>query len=330
MKRVNLFYIAMIVISLALIYLFLPERETEVSFFGFAENQETEINYNYAVMVEDILVSPGQEIEQGTPLIKLMRMRSNESLVDEPYKIATLRREMEVWKQKKESDLMDLQLKYEEDIAEMAYKIEKVEQEIVRDRKLKKQFYANGESNPALLAQKERLQAEKTLLKEEYRQKKTALENEKKSGLQPFQSEIAELEAKQLFEESHKEVSILVKAPLSGLIGNINCREGEHIPAFKTLMTFYEPHSSLVKGYIHEESIMEIGDSARFEVSSLLQEDMKYTGKLVGMGSRIVEIPTRLRKFEQIKSYGREITIEIPIDNNFIQKEKVGVKLINE
>jgi hypothetical protein len=95
-------------------------------------------------------------------------------------------------------------------------------------------------------------------------------------------------------------------------------------------MTIYEPHSALVKGYVHEESILEIGQNAGFEVSSLLKPELQYKGTLIGMGSRIVEIPTRLRKFPQIKTYGREITIQIPADNIFLQKEKVSVKLVQE
>lgn len=330
MKRVNLFYLALVVITVGLVWLFLPKNENEVAFYGFAENLETEINYNYPVLVEEILVTSGQEIDKDSPLIRLNRMSSKESLVEEPYKIITLRKEMEVWKQKKESEITDLQLKFEEDQSAIEFKISKLNQEIERTKNIKAQFYGKGEASPEQSAEIDRLESEQVRLVSEFEQKKEALEKEKQAGLNPFRSEILELEAQQSFDEAHKEQSILVKAPHSGLIGNINCREGEHIPSFKTLMTFYEPHSSLVRGYIHEESILEIGEEATFEVSSLLQDEITYTGKLVGMGSRIVEIPTRLRKFPQIKTYGREITIEIPIDNTFLQKEKVGVKLVGD
>ena len=47
----------------------------------------------------------------------------------------------------------------------------------------------------------------------------------------------------------------------------------------------------------------------------------------MGMGSRIIEIPDRLRKNPTFKTYGREIQVEIPSDNQFLQKEKVILKL---
>ena len=55
-----------------------------------------------------------------------------------------------------------------------------------------------------------------------------------------------------------------------------------------------------------------------------------YTGKVIGLGSRIVEIPSRLRKIEAIKAYGREVLIEISKENCFLQNEKVSIKFIPE
>jgi hypothetical protein len=50
---------------------------------------------------------------------------------------------------------------------------------------------------------------------------------------------------------------------------------------------------------------------------------------VIGMGHRIVEIPERLRKIPEIKTYGREVLIQIPSDNKFLQKEKVVLTFIH-
>ena len=55
-----------------------------------------------------------------------------------------------------------------------------------------------------------------------------------------------------------------------------------------------------------------------------------YTGKVVGLGSRIVEIPARMRKVPEFKTYGREVIIRLPAKSNFLQNEKLvltGIKI---
>ena len=49
---------------------------------------------------------------------------------------------------------------------------------------------------------------------------------------------------------------------------------------------------------------------------------------ITGLGSRIVEIPDRLRKNPDLKTYGREVLISIPPTNFFLQKEKVILNLL--
>jgi hypothetical protein len=46
-------------------------------------------------------------------------------------------------------------------------------------------------------------------------------------------------------------------------------------------------------------------------------------GVISGLGHRIIEIPERLRKIPELRTYGREVLIEIPNNNHFLQKEKV-------
>jgi len=92
------------------------------------------------------------------------------------------------------------------------------------------------------------------------------------------------------------------------------------------LLTFYKPHSNIVRGYVHEDQTAVVGIGDVLEVYSLKREDAVYSGKVIGLGSRIVEIPTRLRKLPDFKTYGREVVVEISTDNVFLQKEKVGIR----
>jgi len=85
-----------------------------------------------------------------------------------------------------------------------------------------------------------------------------------------------------------------------------------------------------VTGFVHEDVTVAVAIGDVFQVSSLTEPLVTYEGVVTGLGSRIVEIPTRLRKLVSVKSYGREINISISPENNFLQKEKVSLRYIDK
>ena len=331
MKRINLFYISTISLGLLLVFLLRPLSKEEISFFGFAENFETEINYNYSVVVEKILVKPGQAVSKGDTLLKLYRKKSRENLQDQEYKIAELRAEEALWAEKKQSQIADLELERSRELDKINAEIDELRAELnYRNSLINKLQSVKVDSNlykplemelKSLLAQKDHEQLS-------YEQRINSLKAELKKGLYPYQSRIAFLKAEQDFEASQQLLEIAVLAPTDGLIGNIFCKEEEHIPSFKTLLTFYEPHSGIVHGYVHEDLILKVNVGDHFLVSSIKDPSLQYEGKVVGLGSRIVEIPARLRKMPDFKTYGREVLVEISLDNKFLQKEKVGLRFV--
>lgn len=117
--------------------------------------------------------------------------------------------------------------------------------------------------------------------------------------------------------------NMIITAPYDGLVGNIHGRIGEHQSSFSTLVTFYEQHPTLVKGYVHESLLLQVGLHDSLDVVSIVRPELFCKGQVVALGTRVVEIPERLRKMPEIKTYGREILVSIPRKNDFLQKEKV-------
>ncbi len=109
------------------------------------------------------------------------------------------------------------------------------------------------------------------------------------------------------------------------MIGNVHVKAGEYLPSFKPLITLYEPNPSQVIAYVHESLLVKVNVGDKFIVQSMQDENNKFEGQVVGLGSRIVEIPERLRKMPDLKTYGREVVIKIPVDNSLLQKEKVKI-----
>ncbi|MGB0930853.1 MAG: HlyD family secretion protein [Chitinophagales bacterium] len=332
--RINLFYIAVLGVGAALFSLLKPSQETSVSFFGFAESNETEINYNYPVVVEQILVTPGQEVKQGDTLLQLTRRKSKETMDDQSFQMDELRAEDKVWRQKKESEIAELQLTKESKLSEINGEIKRVEKELIFKKSLSEglQTIPSTESKfkPLEIELKE-LIAEKARLTQNYDLRLKGLKEELRIGNSPYHERIKRLTAELAFEESQKIQPIVVTAPSDGLIGTISCKEAEHISSYTTLLSFYEPHSGIIKGYVHENMTLQVQIGDEFRVSSLKDETIHYKGKVIGLGSRIVEIPMRLRKIPDFKTYGREVLVEITKENDFLQKEKVrlGRELYN-
>lgn len=111
------------------------------------------------------------------------------------------------------------------------------------------------------------------------------------------------------------------------MIGTIHCKEDEKIASFTPLVTFYEESPTLVIGYIHEDLLLKVKLQDIITVFSTSRPDIQNTGIIKTLGSRIVEIPPRIRKIKELKTFGREVIIEIPPDNPFLQKEKVTLTL---
>ena len=333
--RINLFYIAVLAIGVALFVSLKPTETPRVSFYGFAESNETEINYNYPVVVEQILVTPGQEVKKGDTLLQLTRRKSKETLDDQTYQMDELRAEEKIWRQKKESELSELQLEKTNKISEVNGEIKQVEKELIFKKSLSEglQSLPSNDANTTFKPLEEELKeliAERERLSRYYDLQLKGLKEALRIGDSPYRERIKRLSAELDFEESQKIQPIAVVAPANGLIGTVSCKEAEHISSYATLLSFYEPHSGIIKGFVHEDLTLEVAIGDEFIVSSLKDETIEYQGKVIGLGSRIVEIPTRLRKMPDIKTYGREVLVEITKDNDFLQKEKVSLRRMKQ
>ena len=328
MKTFNLFYAAIVGAIGLLITVLSPDYHKELSFYGFAESRATEINYNYPVVVEKILVKPGQEVKAGEILIELSRRKTKEVLEDQNFRIAELKADEALWKKKVINEISELTINKQNQISEVDAKIEKTAHEITYRKSLVEGLTVITPKETSYKPLEEtlmRYRQKKKDLEQLFDAKIKGLEDELALGQNPYREQIRRYIAEKAFDESQKIQPIVVTAPTDGLVGNISCKEAEHIPSYSTLMTFYEPHSEIIEGYVHEDLTLEVKIGQKFTISSLKDEQIKYQGVVIGLGSRIVEIPARLRKIDVLKAYGREVLIEIPTQNDFLQKEKVSI-----
>ena len=333
MKIINVFALSILLVALALYFLQNYHQKNIISFYGYAENKETEINFNYPVQVRKIHVSPGQLIKKNMDLLDVSRIESKHLVQDQPFKIEKIVAEKKIWRSKLEGQIKLLEDQKQKELDEINRRKEKIK----TDKLINNSLYDELETivKPEHVDTKTKtvltgLNLEYENVVNIYEQR---IENKKKElliGSQPYDSEIQRLTYEQNKKHEQALVDISVKASEDCLIGNVYCKESEHFNSYKTLLSVYEPNPSIIKGFIQENFIMKISLNDSILVKSTKDKNLSYKGKVIGLGSRIVEIPSRLRKRPDIKTYGREVIVSIPKHNRFLQKEKTVLELLQK
>jgi multidrug resistance efflux pump len=327
MKKINIIYLAIIPVLVGVFYINWNYARHTVMFYGFAENKETEINHEFPVQVNKIYVTPGQFVNKGDLLLDVTHSKFDLKMNDLSHEIETMRLQAQERRADLQRSIRQLEAERMTKISEVELNIKKLESEISLNQSLLKDLKSidpkNAPDTPSPSEVKlTNLNQEKELIIQSYDLQIQLLKDELATVSAPREVQMDKLEQEKSYYEGEQE-KLTIRAPRDGLIGNIHCLEGENKPSFSTLITFYERNPTLVKGFVHENLIVhvEIGDI--LEVSSSLHPAHRRQGTVTGLGSRIVEIPERLRKIPELKTYGREVLIAIPPNNPFLQKEKV-------
>ena len=334
MKKFNLIYFVAIMICILLLYSLFFKADNSVTFYGFAENKETEISMDNGIEVEEIFVTVGQKVEKGDSLLNVVSATLPLKISDTEYKIEELETKYNLWKSGLDWKISQYKIELNENTGKIQSQIDQLNAELENNKKLSKTIKSIDSDpntnyeivNPTLIkleALNEALKHTKGIINTQINN----LKSERFADNNPLLSEIRALEVQLTHYQERKKEEVII-APTNGLIGNVHCKEGEKISSFGALISFYEESPTLVLGYIHEELILKIKINDSIGIFSSSRPDIQNKGIVKTLGSRIVEIPPRLRKIKELKTFGREIIIEIPPDNPFLQKEKVILNLV--
>ncbi len=306
----------------------------ELTLFGFAETKETEINLNFPVMVNELNVLSGQSVKEGDILLRAKRLDSNIRFEDQEMKISEINAKKRIWRSEQEGKLKTLESSYLQKVGDIKTQIDALNNKITQQKELYKgldhiednqKVSANHPSMLRIAAYEE----DRKNIENRYQLDRANLQSIIAKGTKDDDETIKRLRAEYKHLQDNKEIAVEIVAPSDGLIGNVHCKEGEHITDYRTLISFYEPNPTLVKAYVHEDYLVKVDIGDQFKISSIKDATQTYTGKVVGLGSRIVEIPPRMRKVPEFKTYGREVVIRLPAQSRFLQNEKLtltGVK----
>lgn len=326
--RFNLIYLLLIIGVLIFVPFARQLNQHPVEFYGIAETEERAINLEYAIVIQTMDVVLGQKVEQGQLLAKLHRT----SL---PIKMNDINYELKELDSKK--GISDLRLNTD---------IEKLQ----GDKRLIETEYKNKIAQLQLeKSNREKiLEGVKTIdLKvshTELDQKISDLQTELQKRVDPLNVEIANLQKdisasrnlvnvriKKLRQEldliQEQEDALHLKAPMSGIIGQLNYQKGENVEAYSNLMKIYGERPNIVTTYVADGQLAQIEMGDTLSIASINAPNYQVEGLVIGLGTRITSLPERLRKIPEIKAWGREVQVRIPSSNNFMQGERVLVKM---
>ncbi|MEO6130492.1 MAG: hypothetical protein ABIQ02_01500 [Saprospiraceae bacterium] len=333
MRRFNLLFIIIPLVFLTLTFIYKSLNRNSASFFGVAENQETEINLEHEATINTIKVSEGQSVTKGTLLMEV-------TWSELEFKMSALNHEITELSSRDRISQAEIKGNLERYKAMRLDKMDEIQGRIrlmESENLMNQQLFAGLKSLPSAEpnASASVYQTKLQNLREELRLsiepldiEISNLEHELRISHIPAQTEIGKLKNEiELYEKKRDHLQLC--APSDGLVGTIHCRVGENIPGFNVLISFYEANPNTVIAYLHESLSTQISIGDSLNVTSTLHPTETYKGKISGLGHRIVEIPERLRKIPEIKTYGREVLIEIPTSNNFLQKEKVVLQRLD-
>lgn len=326
MKKINIIYIAAFAVGFVLWRISSDFNRQSLLFYGFAENKETEINLEHSVEVNKIYVTTGQKVKQGTVLAEVEQPRLPQKQNEASYKIEELKAEQAITASGIKAEIGQLRADKARKIGEIENEIVELKAKVEENKQVLKNIGVEGGSSRKTDIKIAALEEEKRLIAGPYDIEIQELKDKLRGIGQPRSAQIKSLENEMSFYEE-KEGKLSITAPSDGLIGNIHIKEAENVSAFNTLITFYEENPTSVQGFVHESMILQVAVGDTLEVVSSLHRERSCQGIVTGLGSRIVEIPSRLRKMPDLKNYGREVLISIPKNNKFLQKEKVILKI---
>ncbi|MCF8245605.1 MAG: hypothetical protein K9J37_04000 [Saprospiraceae bacterium] len=331
--RFNFLYI---VFFLGIIF-FIPLTKKLVSnpeeFYGIAENQIRSVNLQYPVEIKEINVALGEKLDSGQLLARLYR-------TDLPIKINDINYEIRELQVKRYMDIEQLQAKATQLDAKRAaltitydQKIAQLETEHAAQVKVLASIKTldigsdkNNDTPDIHLQRIESLKKEKALEIKQLDVSLSQVKSETELTQAPIDLRIKKLESElELIKKQEAELDIF--APQSGIVGQLDFMPGEKIEAYTVILKIYGTHPDVVTTYIGDGRLAAIKLGDTLMVGSINQPEYQVPGVVLGLGTRIKELPERLRRIPDLKAWGREVQLQIPLDNAFLQGEKVKVTM---
>lgn len=333
----KIFYTALVCVLAALVVLSVNSKRESTNFYGIADTKEMVINAEFGVEIKNMLITPGQQVFVGDTLVEMRSPEIDLKISEFTHLINEMKTRSKTQANLSKSEMRTLKSEQEARMIEIRSELQQLESQYEINRQLMQKLRSlnssdtgvmnSGSKNPTLIKihnlkqELERLDRSNAIMDEN-------LHNQISFGVDPINEMLKQYEDQlRLYTELEKKLYIIAKS--NGVVGTVFYKKGEMVSAFDSIATIHSQSPSYVLGYIHENIYSSVSLGQRVTVRSLADSKSEVDGEVVGVGTRIVEYPIRLRKVPELIMWGREVTIRIPDENKFLLGEKVVISLEN-
>ncbi len=331
--RFNFIYL----VFLVGVVFFIPITKKLVShpeeFYGIAENQIRSINLQYPVEIKEINVALGQKLDSGQLLARLYRTDLPIKINDINYEIRELqvRRWMDIDRLQAEASRLEakrvaLSVTYDQKIAQLETEHAAQTKVLANLKTIDLESAKSSGIADIHLQRVQSIKNEKALTIKQLDIELSQIRAQIEIAQAPIDLRIKKLEG-ELELIKKQEADLNIYAPQSGIVGQLDFLPGEKIEAYTIIMKIYGTHPDVVTTYIGDGRLAAIKLGDTLTVSSINQPEYQVPGVVLGLGTRIKELPERLRRIPELKAWGREVQLQIPLSNTFLQGEKVKVAM---
>lgn len=300
------------------------------SFFGMAETESETLNFDHDIAVRELRVKTGDLVKKGDTLAIFTRADLDRTEMEQRSEIAQAETERaaEHTVLEKEKELVGARLRAK--TGELRTQIRLLRTEDSLHVAYRKNVYGDLPVAAGKLATDEIAELRKQIadLENEAREEMRLLESKQqalrnvttvKSGLS--QAEINFIEAER--------GRLLLLSPLDGYIEGVFFSQNALVPAHRDLLKINPKTPNRITGFIHETAEVPFSIGQEVDLVSAARPTVRARGRIIGSNPKMTELPLRLRKFIEVRSWGREVFISLPEDNGFYISEKITITLPN-
>lgn len=329
MKKINLLYVFWILALLIFIWI-MRNLNTQGSrtIFGIAITESYSLNVEYATIVNERRVQSGDRVKKGDTLLILHRSEMDRDLEDRLASINLLEVERDSKNELLNKEIAIFTASQDGRESEILAQIKIVSQELQIQKNLLQSIGDNKQNKENNVKQLEldALKESEKQLQLKTKQQLRAFESQRAANNNSCAAHIAQLknDLNYFSQEQHK---MFVLSPCDGIVEAVLVLPNDIAPQYKELVRVNSITPNKVTGFIHESvaTPFKLGDTV--VLASAARPDLKSKGIIIGNGNNLVELPLRLRKFVEIKAWGREVYIKIDPANNFYIGEKILVQM---
>jgi multidrug resistance efflux pump len=303
------------------------EGQSIHTFFGTAETEPQTMNFEHAVLVQDVKVVTGNYVKKGDTLAILYRSELDKTTIERLADINQVEVERNAKSETLNKDRDVLQAKNAAHISDLKAQIHILETEDSIKNSVKKAIYDNIPSDNRLVREKiAALQAEIIQAEKQTQELINQLETQRQATQVIAQAKISQVQHDLDFVKLEK-TKLLMLAPFEGYMEEVTVMKNSLVPAYKDLFKINAKKPNKIIGFIHETADVpfHLGDSVT--LASSARPLFSTKGTIIGSNPKLVELPYRLRKFTELRAWGREVFIQMPDTNRFFIGEKIVVTL---